>query len=100
VIPPLISSTPPRLCPTCGAVLDRATSATGEQATPSAGDITLCLYCGHLLEFGPDLKLREPSAEHLRECRREDPVIFDKLLRAQARIKADRVAPPHKGGTA
>jgi hypothetical protein len=38
-------------CPECETLLDSATSVAGDDATPKPGDITLCIYCGMLLEF-------------------------------------------------
>lgn len=39
-------------CPTCGKALDAQTRADGAQAAPSPGDVSICFYCGELLEFG------------------------------------------------
>jgi hypothetical protein len=35
----------------------------GEDAVPRPGDITLCLYCGHIMAFADDLTLRELNDE-------------------------------------
>ena len=51
---------PSQSCPACGkAGLDRATAATtSKDLKPTAGDITLCIYCGEILSFDPNLRLR------------------------------------------
>jgi hypothetical protein len=49
---------PPCPCPSCGKALD-ATSEAGGNGAPKPGDITLCIYCGHLMAFANDLTLRE-----------------------------------------
>lgn len=43
-------------CPTCGHEMDRATCTTGDHA-PKFGDLTVCISCLTVLEFGPDLRL-------------------------------------------
>lgn len=58
---------PPYDCPSCGRrSLDRTASAAGEYR-PKAGDITLCIRCGHALIFNADLTVRQPTAEERRE---------------------------------
>lgn len=37
-------------CPTCGRPLSAASHST-DLAMPSPGDVSLCLYCGEMLEF-------------------------------------------------
>lgn len=49
-------------CLKCHAPMTASTSVDGTSA-PEPGDVTVCLYCGHLMEFGADLKLIEPSDE-------------------------------------
>lgn len=44
-------------CPSCDALLDGATSLVRE-ASPCAGDLTVCMYCGAALEFTQGLGLR------------------------------------------
>ena len=34
---------------------------------PEPGDASICLYCGHILIFGDDLKLREPQGREFWE---------------------------------
>jgi RNase P subunit RPR2 len=41
----------PTPCPSCGVLLNAATSTFEEDATPSDGDITICLRCGHIMIF-------------------------------------------------
>jgi len=49
---------PTSKCPSCDAPLDGATDAYGEE-TPSPGDISICLYCGHLMAFADDMTTRD-----------------------------------------
>jgi hypothetical protein len=49
-------------CPSCRRDLSGYSSAPYEkQVTPRPGDITICLYCGHLLVFADDLTVRNPT---------------------------------------
>jgi hypothetical protein len=44
-------------CLACGKIMDAATTLTGDHG-PRSGDISLCLYCGHLAAFDAELRLR------------------------------------------
>ncbi len=44
-------------CVKCGEKLDIATSI--ENAPPSPGDTSICIYCGNLMEFDEDMQLTE-----------------------------------------
>lgn len=41
-------------CPSCDGILDTCTSTDGEEV-PSPGDVTLCFYCGEVLQFTDDM---------------------------------------------
>lgn len=45
-------------CPHCGAELDAATHAGPGEPQPKEGDVSVCLYCAGMLEYGPGLALR------------------------------------------
>ncbi|HET8688702.1 MAG TPA: hypothetical protein VFM18_18965 [Methanosarcina sp.] len=60
------SHLPESICPTCKYIMDAATSV-GEKATPSPGDISLCMGCGELLEFNDDLILVKASESVLQD---------------------------------
>lgn len=49
-------------CVECGKELDGA-SALGPDASPSPGDVTLCIHCGSASIFTEELLLRRPTAE-------------------------------------
>jgi hypothetical protein len=49
-------------CPSCGTINECASDPTG-QATPSAGDLSICLRCGHLTIFNADMSTRELNDE-------------------------------------
>lgn len=43
-------------CPACGYQMDRA-SGVNTEAKPSCGDLTVCIDCGAICEFGRDLEM-------------------------------------------
>lgn len=49
-------------CPSCGTMLDTATSVLGD-AEPLDGDITICLKCGHIMVFENDQPRNLTDAE-------------------------------------
>lgn len=52
----------PGRCLSCSAEMTAATNVSGE-GMPEVGDVTVCLYCGHLMEFGIGLVLVQPTDE-------------------------------------
>jgi hypothetical protein len=63
-------------CPACDASVNGYTDIEGT-ATPTTGDISLCLYCRSLGVFvvGPDrVTVREPEAQELEEFLRDPGV--------------------------
>lgn len=53
-------------CPWCDYGVDAATGITDKDARPSEGDITLCLNCTSVLQFGPKLLLAKITDEEIR----------------------------------
>src|SRR5258707_1048262 len=45
-------------CPSCRKPLDAATGINGD-VRPAPGDVTVCLYCGHIMVFADDLTVRD-----------------------------------------
>lgn len=71
------------VCPSCGSKLNGATDPVGD-ATPSSGDITVCLYCGHILVFTDDLRLRNPTDEEIHEIAGDVRILA--IQRARAKL--------------
>jgi hypothetical protein len=59
--------TPMTVCWHCDRPLDAATGIREKEAVPEEGAISLCMYCGAVAEFGPDLLLYPPTKELLDE---------------------------------
>jgi hypothetical protein len=64
---PLCFEMKPQLCPKCGYTLDASTKLEGDKGGPKDGDVTVCIGCASVLEFGPELKLRVIRLEDLPE---------------------------------
>lgn len=60
------SKLPYTICTNCAKVLDGASSIVGDH-TPSPGDITVCIYCSHLMAYADDLTLREMTDAEMNE---------------------------------
>lgn len=52
-----------QLCPKCGYELDAATKVEGDQGAPEPNDVTVCIQCASVLQFGPELKLTAISLD-------------------------------------
>jgi hypothetical protein len=59
------TKTPVCACLSCGKVFDMATDMTSDDAPSSSGDVTICLYCGHLMAFNDDLTVRELTPQEM-----------------------------------
>lgn len=72
-------------CLSCGAPCDAATQFDKPGAVkPKPGDVTICLYCGHIMAFADDLGLRELTGAEMQDVA-GDP----RILRLQkARVAA------------
>lgn len=58
-------------CLRCGNKLDAASSGEGDEELPAEGDLSLCIYCGHLATYKADLTLRLLSDAELDELMRD-----------------------------
>lgn len=57
---------PTSCCPSCLYEMDCATCATREEVQPSAGDLSICLNCGEILQFN-DILVLKPVAKGVLE---------------------------------
>ena len=65
-------------CPTCGAMLGAAFPA-GKRASPAPGDATVCLDCGEVSVFGPEMKtLVKMTLEQFAGCPEELQLTIEK----------------------
>ena len=58
-------NTPDEKCLACGHIVNRASNLTDEKRKPTAGDVSICLQCGHLMGFNDDMTLRELTSDEM-----------------------------------
>lgn len=78
---------PKTACPVCDAELDAATNADAADIAPRPGDVTACLYCGHILTFTDALTLRDLSVFEIAALPSDTRM---QLMRAQRLIRQVR----------
>jgi len=54
---------PEQACPSCGKLIDAYSYPGPEEHRARPGDISICMYCGHLMAFANDLTKRELTDE-------------------------------------
>jgi hypothetical protein len=75
-------------CPSCGAKLDAASSATERPDAPVAGDASVCWYCGVLLVFtSADGAVRVATQSEVDEVLRDYPYLRSILQEISSRAK-------------
>jgi len=72
----------PHTCPTCAKLLDAATAIDGEGNSPRTGDLSVCLYCGEIIEFGDDMELIKADIDSIVQAD------FLELQKAQKLVRA------------
>lgn len=93
-----VTRTPPRLCPSCGYVLDAAAPAPGAaEEAPQPGDWTLCSQCTEPLRLGADLAAEKPGFGAYAALKISDPELHGELERGRARLRAYNAAAPGGG---
>lgn len=81
--------TRPNKCLSCGAINDAATPAFGNDA-PSAGSISICFDCGHIMAFKSDRSLRNLTDDEMRLVAGDLRII--RLMNVIAEIRKERHA--------
>lgn len=76
----------PSKCLSCGIENDVATSVDGD-CSPEPGDVTVCFYCGHIMAYDDDLKLRELTREEQIAMAGDQRILA--VQRARARKKLE-----------
>lgn len=78
-------------CPVCDTKLDGATCVDGDdEIIPQAGDVSVCMYCGTILEYEDGLFVHEISDKKLEQIKIEDYSTYSLLLRIQQEILKTR----------
>lgn len=63
-----------RQCLSCGTPQDAA-AQLGQEGAPEAGDIALCMYCGHLMAFSDDMGFREMTEDEAIDMAGDERII-------------------------
>jgi len=82
---------PATSCPSCGYPLDAASDIQGD-ATPSPGDLSMCIRCTSFLTFKDDLTLRLMTLEEIAELPDDTRNLLTRM-----RSRAPKIA-PRSGG--
>ncbi len=72
-------------CLDCGGLCD---AATAFERRPKSGDITVCLYCGHVMAFDRKLRLRELTPQEMYEIAGSPRILA--IQRARALFTKDK----------
>jgi hypothetical protein len=84
----------PCLCPACGTLLEASSSLVEDsEARPEPGDCTMCLGCGTILIYTPDMLVRVASPSDLAEMH---PDMITMLFAAQMAQRVTRILHPPK----
>lgn len=74
-------------CPSCGRVMDAATVADSNRpASPTPGDLSVCIGCGDYLVYKDDLSLRQMTEEESKSLPPETLFELYKIRRAVQNI--------------
>jgi ribosomal protein L40E len=76
---------PASKCFKCGYKMAATKHAGNDHARPREGDISMCLHCGALMIFEPDLTMRPPTSAETDELKLHPEVIQAAILRAGLR---------------
>ncbi|MBD3882110.1 hypothetical protein IFO70_10105 [Phormidium tenue FACHB-886] len=79
-----VSKTP---CPWCGYEIDSHTEAFGI-ASPSPGDLSVCVKCHGFLQFGKKFALQKLEQSELVQIMAEDPDAYADLMKARDALRA------------
>lgn len=72
--------TPACACPKCRHTLDAATDPEGI-AAPKPNDVSVCIWCGEILQFDENLKLSSATQAVLEELSRNDLTLVTEIRR-------------------
>lgn len=73
-------------CPSCAKPLDASTHPEDDSLRPAEGDVSICAYCGEVLEFCADLSLIKAREETLVALNAVDRAfVLDVALRIKGR---------------
>lgn len=63
------------ICTNCKRLVDDAQCINDDATIPDPGDVTICLYCGHIMVFAEDGGMRDPNSTEMHQIA-GDPVLL------------------------
>lgn len=76
-------------CLACGKDISAATGVGGARM-PKPNDISLCLYCGHLMLFDHQLLLRNPTDDEMRAASQDQRVLTVRRMITEYQARRQR----------
>ena len=73
-------------CPCCHAKLTGASGIQDETSVPEPGDLSICLYCGTILEYEEGFFLHVATDETLSRLNSEEPEVYIQLIQMRDSI--------------
>ena len=75
--------TPKESCPSCGYEYDCAADVLDTPRSARAGDVSICISCGHIMVFAADLSKRELTDEEAHKIAGDRRILRLQKLRKQ-----------------
>lgn len=79
-------------CTKCRAILSAAISPKSDEVA-KPGDLSMCLYCGHLMVFGENRKVRDLSLVEIEKLRSDEKMMRE-IVRMRTAIKENPAFKP------
>jgi hypothetical protein len=89
----------PDHCTACKALCTAATVTDVAEAVPEPGHFTICFECGHIMVFGEDLRLRDPTAAECWEIAGDKNILAAQKARVQVQELRRRAGGPGGPGS-
>jgi hypothetical protein len=70
-------------CLNCNRPVEAATCVSERDVQPSPDDITICLYCGHIMAFASDLSLRKLTSREMHEVAGDKRILATQAARVK-----------------
>lgn len=79
-------------CINCGKNLDAATAALDypKSQRPGPGDVSLCVHCGEVMVFTPDMKLRPAELNDLLKLSKAEQMALERGQQLARELRARR----------
>lgn len=79
---------PMQACPRCGYEMNAASPTLLKNRAPKAGHLTICLNCGHAMQFSDGMLMIEVTPAVWAEIRKRQPDLIQQIAMLQVQIHA------------